>query len=248
MVLCTSSPSTRFIPKFKSNLTSYRTTTSHQFKPSLPLKPATNNQGLRYNKYTSIKAKASDEISTGANQYVKDEPDVVDYSSLKATTNEETANGANQYVKEESDSGVTAKEESDSGVTVKEESDSDVTIEEAQAEENSGFRGFSLFSDGAAADSELPQFEFLDKLKVELDLQDSFSIALLAVSGVSALWLTVSIVGAIDKIPLFPKFMEVVGLGYSIWFSSRYFLFKRNRDELASKIEEIKQQVLGSKN
>lgn len=238
MVLCTSSPSTRFIPKFKSNLTSYRTTTSHQFKPSLPLKPATNNQGLRYNKYTSIKAKASDEISTGANQYVKDEPDVVDYSSLKATTNEETANGANQDV----------KEESDSDVTVKEESDSDVTIEEAQAEENSGFRGFSLFSDGAAADSELPQFEFLDKLKVELDLQDSFSIALLAVSGVSALWLTVSIVGAIDKIPLFPKFMEVVGLGYSIWFSSRYLLFKRNRDELASKIEEIKQQVLGPKN
>ncbi|PWA85099.1 cyanobacterial aminoacyl-tRNA synthetase, CAAD domain-containing protein [Artemisia annua] len=239
MVLCTSSPSTRFLPKFKSNLTSYRTTTtSHHFKPSLPLKPASNNQGLRYYKYASIRAKASDEISSGANQYVKDEPEVVDYSSLKATTNEETANGANQYV----------KEESDSGVTVKEESDSDVTVEEAQAEEKSGFGGFSLFSDGAAADNELPQFEFLDKLKVELDLQDSFSIALLAVTGVSALWLTVSIVGAIDRVPLFPKLMEVVGLGYSIWFSSRYLLFKRNRDELASKIEEIKQQVLGPKN
>ena len=35
-----------------------------------------------------------------------------------------------------------------------------------------------------------------------MDLQDSFSIALLAVGGVSALWLTVSIVGAIDKVPL----------------------------------------------
>ena len=50
----------------------------------------------------------------------------------------------------------------------KKESDSDVTVEEAQAEENSGFGGFSLFSDGAAADNELPQFEFLDKLKVEV--------------------------------------------------------------------------------
>nr|GEV01242.1 protein curvature thylakoid 1D, chloroplastic-like [Tanacetum cinerariifolium] len=227
MVLCTWSPSTRFTPKFKSNLTPFRTTTSHQFKPSLPLKPATNNQGLHYYKYTSIKAKASDEISSGANQYVKDEPDVVDYST-KASTPDEIDNGANQYVEEESDS--------------------DVTVKEAQAEENSGFGGFSLFNDGAAADNELPQFDFLDKLKVELDLQDSFSIALLAVGGVSALWLTVSIVGAIDKIPLFPKLMEVVGLGYSIWFSSRYLLFKRNRDELASKIEEIKQQVLGPKN
>ncbi|GJS05158.1 curvature thylakoid 1D, chloroplastic-like protein [Tanacetum coccineum] len=189
MELCTWSPSTRFTPKFKSNLTPFRTITSHQFKPSLPLKPATNNQ---------------------------------------ASTPDETDNGANQYVKEESDS--------------------DVTVEEAQAEENSGFGGFSLFNDGAAADNELPQFDFLDKLKVELDLQDSFSIALLAVGGVSALWLTVSIVGAIDKIPLFPKLMEVVGLGYSIWFSSRYLLFKRNRDELASKIEEIKQQVMGPKN
>lgn len=226
MELCIWSPSTRFIPRFKSNLTCYRTRTIHQFKPSPPLKPAAKNQGLHYYKYASIKAKASDEISSGANQYVKDEPDVVDYST-KATT-DETEDGANQYVKEESDC--------------------DVTVEEPQAEENSGFGGFSLFNDGAAADNELPQFEFLDKLKVELDLQDSFSIALLAVGGVSALWLTVSVVAAIDKVPLFPKLMEVVGLGYSIWFSSRYLLFKRNRDELSSKIDEIKQQVLGPKN
>ncbi|XWS41640.1 hypothetical protein CRYUN_Cryun17cG0099500 [Craigia yunnanensis] len=44
----------------------------------------------------------------------------------------------------------------------------------------------------------------------------------------------------------FPKLMEVVGLGYSFWFSSRYLLFKKNREELAAKIEELKQQVLGS--
>lgn len=75
----------------------------------------------------------------------------------------------------------------------------------------------------------------------------------------------------------FPKLMEVVGLGYTLWFSWRYLLFKvailreiwafifhrhddlisvliglllallqKNRDELATKIEELKQQVLGS--
>ena len=40
-----------------------------------------------------------------------------------------------------------------------------MTVEEAQAEENSGFGGFN---DGVAADNELPQFDFLDKLKVEV--------------------------------------------------------------------------------
>ncbi|MQL41646.1 hypothetical protein EI012_27460, partial [Escherichia coli] len=45
---------------------------------------------------------------------------------------------------------------------------------------------------------------------------------------------------------LFPKLLEVVGLGYTVWFSSRYLLFKKNRDELAAKIEKLKEQVLGS--
>ncbi|PWA44925.1 Exostosin-like protein [Artemisia annua] len=42
----------------------------------------------------------------------------------------------------------------------KEESDSDVTVEEAQAKENSGFVGLSLFNAGAVADNEMPQFDF----------------------------------------------------------------------------------------
>ncbi|MCE7766967.1 hypothetical protein GQL56_30545, partial [Pseudomonas putida] len=65
-------------------------------------------------------------------------------------------------------------------------------------------------------------------------------------AAVTALWLTTAIVGAIDSIPLFPKLLEVVGLGYAVWFSTRYLLFKKNRDELAAKIEELKQEVLGS--
>ncbi|KAK7819425.1 protein curvature thylakoid 1d [Quercus suber] len=43
----------------------------------------------------------------------------------------------------------------------------------------------------------------------------------------------------------FPKLMEVVGVGYTFWFSYRYLIFKKNREELAVKIEELKQQVLG---
>jgi len=69
----------------------------------------------------------------------------------------------------------------------------------------------------------------------------------------------------------FPKLLEVVGLAYTVWFTSRYLLFKvlislslidmcilvlprlikfvnvqQNRDELATKIEELKEQIFGS--
>ncbi|KAM0022069.1 putative cyanobacterial aminoacyl-tRNA synthetase, CAAD domain, protein CURVATURE THYLAKOID 1 [Helianthus debilis subsp. tardiflorus] len=233
MELCTS---TRCLPNRLSNLTSLTPQISSlQWKSSLPLKSnsiALNIPGLRYNYYSSIKATASEETSSEANQYVKDEPDVVSYSSTEATTPEVASNEANQHVKGETED--------------------EVPVNDGQSEENSGFGGFGLFKvdDDAtdAADDQFPQFEFLNKLKMELDLEDSFSIALLGVGGITALWLAANIVGSIDRIPLFPKLMELVGLGYSIWFTTRYLLFKRNRDELASKIEEVKQQVLGSKN
>ncbi|XP_071735374.1 protein CURVATURE THYLAKOID 1A, chloroplastic [Rutidosis leptorrhynchoides] len=223
--LCTLNPNLLSYPT-----SSYRT--NSQFKFTLPLKPSSfphQNSGLSCYRYVSVKAKASDEASTGANQYVKNEPDVVNHSPLESKTDDEISNGANRYVDEESD-----------GV---------VTEDEAQTVENNGFGGFSLFKneDDTAINDEFPQFDFLNKLKVEVDLEDSFSIALLGVGGIAALWLTVSVVGAIDRIPLFPKLLEVVGLGYTIWFSTRYLLFKKNRDELASKVEGIKQQVLGPK-
>ncbi|KAI3722991.1 hypothetical protein L2E82_34249 [Cichorium intybus] len=257
MELCTS---TRCISNRLPNLpsfTPYRTCV--QWKFSLPLKPnsiSRNNTGSRHYNYSSIKASSSDETSIGANQYVKEEPDVLNYSPVESTNPDETSNGANQYVKEEPDVAnyspieSTNPDETSNGSNqyVNEEPDSEVTVNEVESEEKSGFGGFSLFKDDATSDEQFPQFDFLNKLNMELDLEDSFSIALLGVGGVAALWLTASIVGAIDNIPLFPKLMEVVGLGYTIWFSTRYLLFKKNRDELGSKIEDIKQQVLGSKN
>ncbi|XP_076938367.1 protein CURVATURE THYLAKOID 1D, chloroplastic-like [Bidens hawaiensis] len=198
MEICTF---TRCIPNRQSNLTSF--TFAHHIT-TLQLK--SNSISLNY---------------PGLRGY--------SYSSIKATASKETSSEANQYVKEETDDGV--------------------PVNDGQPEENTGFGGFGLFKDDAAAeDDQFPQIDFLNKLKTELDLEDSFSIALLGVGGVTALWLAANIVGSIDRIPLFPKLMELVGLGYSVWLSTRYLLFKRNRDELASKIEEIKQQVLGSKN
>ncbi|KAJ4840232.1 hypothetical protein Tsubulata_007524 [Turnera subulata] len=82
---------------------------------------------------------------------------------------------------------------------------------------------------------------------LQFDSEDSYySILLYGGGALAAVWLASAVVSAIDSIPLFPKLMEVVGLGYTFWFTTRYLLFKKNRDELFAKVEELKQQVLGS--
>ncbi|KAJ6919706.1 protein CURVATURE THYLAKOID 1D [Populus alba x Populus x berolinensis] len=85
--------------------------------------------------------------------------------------------------------------------------------------------------------------EFFFKL---FDPEDAYSVLFYASGALVVFWLVVAVVGAIDSIPLFPKLMEVVGLGYTTWFAARYLLFKKNRDELAAEVAEFKQQVLGS--
>uniref|UniRef100_A0A0A9BRI8 Cyanobacterial aminoacyl-tRNA synthetase CAAD domain-containing protein n=1 Tax=Arundo donax TaxID=35708 RepID=A0A0A9BRI8_ARUDO len=59
-------------------------------------------------------------------------------------------------------------------------------------------------------------------------------------------WILSAVVSAIDSIPLLPKILEIVGLGYTIWFSTRYLLFKENRDELLVKFEDLKRRIVGS--
>ncbi|GMI67920.1 hypothetical protein HRI_000461300 [Hibiscus trionum] len=81
------------------------------------------------------------------------------------------------------------------------------------------------------------QEEFSEKLNIK-----PYSITLYGGGALVAVWLASAVV---ESIPLFPKLMETVGLGYTCWFSSRYLLFKRNREELAAKIEDLKQQLLG---
>ncbi|XP_012081647.1 protein CURVATURE THYLAKOID 1D, chloroplastic isoform X2 [Jatropha curcas] len=87
--------------------------------------------------------------------------------------------------------------------------------------------------------------DFLANLNFKFDSEDTYSILLYGGGAIVAVWLASAVVGAIDSIPLFPKLLEVVGLGYTFWFTSRYLLFKKNRDELVAKIEELKQEVFG---
>ncbi|GLT70689.1 hypothetical protein SLA2020_427500 [Shorea laevis] len=130
---------------------------------------------------------------------------------------------------------------------VEEEVDSVITVEEVPSEKD----GYSESFLNGGPKSESPPDEqiqtnvFLAKLNIKLNPEDTYPILLYGSGALVALWLASAVVGAIESIPLFPKLMEVVGLGYTVWFSSRYLLFKENRDELAANIEELKRQVLG---
>ncbi|XVF17333.1 hypothetical protein REPUB_Repub10bG0111700 [Reevesia pubescens] len=148
----------------------------------------------------------------------------------KATTSEETSsNGPNRYFGEDRD-GVATFEEPPAV-------DKNVYNEKLPSEEPK--------EDSASIEGSL-LFDFLEQFNIKLDSEDAYPIISYGSGALVALWLASAVIGAIDSIPLFPKLMEVVGLGYTFWFSSRYLLFKKNREELAAKIEELKQQVLGS--
>ncbi|XP_022984560.1 protein CURVATURE THYLAKOID 1D, chloroplastic-like [Cucurbita maxima] len=81
---------------------------------------------------------------------------------------------------------------------------------------------------------------------LQFESVDVYNLILYGAGAFLGLWLVSAIVGAIDSIPVVPKLLEVVGLGYTVWFTARYLLLKESRDELAAKVDELKDQVVGS--
>ncbi|GAB2260291.1 hypothetical protein Droror1_Dr00011146 [Drosera rotundifolia] len=151
-------------------------------------------------------------------------------TSLRATTSEETTSDVGKYNGDKVDGVVDVDDDKPAeNVTFVE------TVQVEQSQEGS-----------SGNDQEQTFAEFLDKLNLQLDSGDSFSLVLYGGGALLSVWFLSAVVGAIDSIPVFPKLMEVVGLAYTLWFATRYLLFKQNRDELGAKIKEIKQQVLGS--
>ena len=60
--------------------------------------------------------------------------------------------------------------------------------------------------------------------------------------------LTLALLGALNEIPLVEPFLELVGLGYSAWFITRFMLKSEKRQEFYSKFTATKDQVLGKSN
>lgn len=60
-----------------------------------------------------------------------------------------------------------------------------------------------------------------------------------------SLRLLAALIGTINSIPLMESLLELVGLGYVIWFSYRYLLTVETRRELSQKLNRLKGRVLG---
>ncbi|CAL5063977.1 unnamed protein product [Urochloa decumbens] len=115
------------------------------------------------------------------------------------------------------------------------------------------WEGFGRGVTGAAEEekeeevqSEPASWDVLNQIGVELDSDKSYSALVYGTSALVAIWISSIVVSALDSVPLVPQVMEVVGLGFTIWFTSRYLIFKENRDELITRVSSIKKQILGS--
>ncbi|XP_078157329.1 protein CURVATURE THYLAKOID 1D, chloroplastic-like isoform X5 [Carex rostrata] len=86
--------------------------------------------------------------------------------------------------------------------------------------------------------------DLLDQLNLNFDSEDKSKLLVYGAGALVALWISSVVLSVVDSIPLFPNLMEVIGLGYTVWFTSRYLLFKDDREELFAKIVKLKDQIL----
>jgi len=97
-----------------------------------------------------------------------------------------------------------------------------------------------------SADSKINTDEVLKTIADKWEDTENKSAVVTYVAGAAALvWLSGTVVGAINSIPVLPKVMELVGLGYSSWFVYRYVLFKDSRKELVEQFDALKNKVSG---
>ncbi|XP_073038774.1 uncharacterized protein [Primulina eburnea] len=94
-------------------------------------------------------------------------------------------------------------------------------------------------------DDSLQLLKFLEDLNIKFDYEDKYSIIAFGIGGLIALRISVAVIGAIDSIPLLPKVLELVGLGYTIWFTTRYLIFEQNREEFVARVKQLKEEVIG---
>ncbi|GLT79844.1 hypothetical protein SLA2020_513170 [Shorea laevis] len=95
------------------------------------------------------------------------------------------------------------------------------------------------------AASELP--EIVKTVQEAWDkVEDKYAVSSLAVAGVVALWGSTGLILAIDRLPLIPGVLEVVGIGYTGWFAYKYLVFKPDREALIQKIKDTFKEIIGT--
>jgi hypothetical protein len=95
-----------------------------------------------------------------------------------------------------------------------------------------------------------PVFDFFSKLPSIVGgffatyQQSLITIGLILLALVTVK-LTLAVLDAINDIPLLAPLFELVGIGYTVWFVSRYLLKAETRQELGTEFNALKGQVVG---
>ncbi|KAK6120576.1 hypothetical protein DH2020_045672 [Rehmannia glutinosa] len=104
-----------------------------------------------------------------------------------------------------------------------------------------------LVKASSSDETSLDANELFTDLKEKWDaVENKPTVILYGGGAIVAVWLASTVVGAVNSVPLLPKIMELVGLGYTGWFVYRYLLFKSGRKELTTDIEAIKKKIAGT--
>ncbi|MGG6268385.1 CAAD domain-containing protein [Leptolyngbya sp. AN03gr2] len=61
-----------------------------------------------------------------------------------------------------------------------------------------------------------------------------------------ALNIVLGIIGFVTHLPILSGLLELIGLGYTVWFVNRYLMKAETRQELSQKLETMKQDVIGA--
>ncbi|KAI3436172.1 hypothetical protein D9Q98_002228 [Chlorella vulgaris] len=107
-------------------------------------------------------------------------------------------------------------------------------------------RKFAVRAEVPTREGQVDVDELVKDLQTKWDrVENKTSVIVYGAGGIVVLWLAGTIVGALNGIPLLPKAFELVGLGYTAWFTYRYLLFKSSREELVEDIESLKKKISG---
>ncbi|TRO82830.1 hypothetical protein FKB34_16770 [Glycocaulis profundi] len=77
-------------------------------------------------------------------------------------------------------------------------------------------------------------------------VEDKYAVSSLVVSGAVLLWGSTGLISAIDRLPLVPGVLELVGIGYTGWFAYKNLVFKPDREALIEKIKCTYKDIIGS--
>ncbi|XP_043708121.1 protein CURVATURE THYLAKOID 1B, chloroplastic-like isoform X1 [Telopea speciosissima] len=77
-------------------------------------------------------------------------------------------------------------------------------------------------------------------------LEDKYAVTSLALAGAVGLWVSTGMISAIDRLPLVPGVLELVGIGYTGWFAYQNLVFKPDREALINKIKDTYKDIIGS--